>query len=116
MEQASLKNPAFITDDKKLESAKNTILLGIEKYNDEYRVQISKPDFKDGIIEYNNNFIFLTQQPFLDGAYEDAFYCASGIDENGDDYQINWEITNSDSDCDDESDMCDWDNFTITKL
>jgi hypothetical protein len=59
----------------------------------------------------------LTQDAYIDqgGAPAETYYTAIATDEDGNEYRIKWEITLSEEDqaeCDDESNMCDWDAYT----
>lgn len=55
----------------------------------------------------------LTQEAYLCGTHENAFYRANAIGSNGDAYTVEWEIVNHD--CSDFSEACDWDEYTVKK-
>ncbi len=52
--------------------------------------------------------ITLQQEPYLDGTPDEPYFTALAIDENGNQYDIIWDIVNPESD--DDGDRCDWDN------
>lgn len=69
--------------------------------------------------------ITLSQQPYLQGGTRahantvpfpaaDSWYQADGVDADGVEYRIYWEIVNADFG--DESEACNWDEFTVTYL
>ena len=63
----------------------------------------------------------LDQDAYIDqgGLPVETYYTAIAVDEEGNKYQIRWEITLSEEEqqeCDDESNMCDWDKYTATDL
>lgn len=71
-----------------------------------------------GYVEYKGIKLKLNQQPYLDTKvlYEDIYngYFSIATDEENNDYQIFWEITNDE--CEDESCACDWSKFEVRKL
>ena len=65
----------------------------------------------------------ITQNPYVDyvagssTAYVvngETYYFASGFDREGNAVRLIWEITNQETE--DESDACDWDDFTVQPL
>lgn len=65
-------------------------------------------------LTHQDKVLTLTQQPYYDGLSDDIFYRAHAVDEDGNDYDIRWDIVNIDGD--DESDACDWDCFSVRFL
>jgi hypothetical protein len=75
------------------------------------RVEYGTIKTSDGIL------IDLVQLAYLQqgGTPTQTWYEAAGEDRaTGDDYKIYWEITQSDTE--DESEACDWDEFEVNKL
>lgn len=69
----------------------------------------------------NKIIVTLDQDAYIDqgGAPAATYYTAIATDPAGNKYRIIWEITLSEEDqaeCDDESNMCDWDDYTATAL
>jgi hypothetical protein len=70
-----------------------------------------------GTVEHNGKTLTLTQQPYITGNSECSYYEAVAEDEEENTYMVKWEITHENPDeCDDESNMCDWDDYTVTEL
>lgn len=83
-----------------------------------------------GTIEFEGKTYTLTQEPYINGTYdEEPFYLANAIDDEENEYEVEWEINDSTRDAyeeikrqrengetpnyslvQDESDACDWDN------
>lgn len=64
-----------------------------------------------GIVEFNNTAITLVEQaqPAHRHHYDtvEYYYWARGIDQNGDEYIVEWDVINPDAEQQDEA--CDWD-------
>jgi hypothetical protein len=65
--------------------------------------------------------VTLDQDAYIDqgGAPVETYYTATASDEEGNKFIIKWEITLSEeeqAECDDESNMCDWDVYTAIDL
>lgn len=63
--------------------------------------------------------IYLTQDAYLNGCYDDPHYCAHGLDENENEYTVRWELLYTlkeieELEIEDEGQVCDWDIFTVT--
>jgi hypothetical protein len=70
-----------------------------------------------GTVEHNGKTLTITQQPYITGTSEYSYYQAVAEDDEENEYLVSWEITHENpSECDDESNMCDWDDYTITEL
>lgn len=71
-----------------------------------------------GTVEYNGKALELTQQPYLDGTYDNPVYRASATDVDGNLYLViwqaypDWQERLADGD---ESDCADWDDYTVTE-
>jgi hypothetical protein len=64
----------------------------------------------------NGTIIKCNSSAFVDNANPN-YYTAYATDDNGYTYAVRWEITHPDpKNCDDQSLMCDWDNFTVRML
>jgi hypothetical protein len=76
-----------------------------------------------GYVIDNGNEIYLKQQAYLCGTYENPHYTAYGEDSAGNGYKIIWQIKitylplNTPAITpEDEADMCDWDDFEVISL
>lgn len=56
----------------------------------------------------------LIQQPYIKSYYGYNFYCAQAIDKFENNYEICWQVINSN--CEDESDACNWESYIVRKL
>jgi len=71
------------------------------------------------ILNLNDKQIFVGHA-FLDGTHENPHYTAYGVDENyeedGDNvnYKVRWEVKENHKDIENEDEMCDWEEFTVT--
>jgi hypothetical protein len=66
-------------------------------------------------INHNDKTLTLVQQPYISDC--GAFYQAHAKDDDDNTYLVKWAVTNDDPDnCDDESDMCDWDVYTVSEI
>lgn len=70
-------------------------------------------------IKYNGLELRLTQDPYIEdlmlsGMQRKVVYQAHAVDENDDEYIIIWNVI--DLSCEDESEACDWDKFTVKAL
>ena len=72
-----------------------------------------KMDVDFGSVEYEGKTLKL-HQPYIDGPYEYATYRACADDEEGNQYEIIWDIINTD--CENESEACDWEVFRVNAL
>lgn len=71
--------------------------------------------------EYGAVLVTLDQDAYIDqgGSPAETYYTATATDSVGNKYKIRWEITLSEEDqaeCTDESNMCDWDDYTAIDL
>ena len=64
-----------------------------------------------GTLNHKGKTLTLMQDAYLD---TDNFYTAHAIDDDDNDYQIFWEIITHD--CDDQSDACNWNDYSVKKL
>src|SRR5690625_1725417 len=75
---------------------------------------ITSPVFYEilnGEERYIDTEVALTQQAYIDGpADETPFYKASGIDKEGNEYEIEWSVKENWEQIEDEEEMCDWDS------
>ena len=59
----------------------------------------------------NHLNIALTQLPYIDGSTDEVpVYRAHGIDKEGNEYEIQWDVVENWKEIDDEQEMCNWDN------
>lgn len=61
----------------------------------------------------NNLTVKITKDAFVDGLYDDVWYEGRGVDENGNEYKIIWDLKpeyDGNNLPQDESDACDWDS------
>ena len=53
----------------------------------------------------------LTQQAYIDGPADGTpVYKATAVDQEGNEYEVEWEVRENWEEIEDESDMCDWEN------
>ena len=70
-----------------------------------------------GHVIHNGKILTLIQQAFIDGLEGDEHYKAKAMDSDENEYMIRWEITAENwKEVEDESNMCDWDEFTVEVL
>ncbi len=75
-----------------------------------------------GTVEFNGKVLKITQQPYFDGTHHDQYFRANAEDEDGNEYQVIWDVKDEyleldeDDNSFDESDMCDWTKFTVIKI
>ncbi|WP_019156825.1 hypothetical protein [Robertmurraya massiliosenegalensis] len=62
-----------------------------------------------GEVEHEGKVIRLTQNAYLDGTHENPYYSANGIDAEGNEYEITWDVVENWKELEDESECCDWD-------
>ena len=68
-----------------------------------------------GKYEYEGKILYLTQDPYLNElCNQDPAYYAHAVDYEGNEYRLRFEIICPD--CEDESEACDWEKYTVTKL
>jgi hypothetical protein len=70
-------------------------------------------------VNYKGLDLKLMQEPYindqmLSGVQRRCVYEALAIDDNDDEYMVTWNVINLD--CEDESEACNWDKFTVTAL
>src|SRR5690625_367048 len=54
--------------------------------------------------------VALTQQAYIEGnTNERPVYKANGIDSEGNEYEVTWEVVDNWEEIEDEQEMCDWD-------
>lgn len=51
-----------------------------------------------------------TQEPFIDGPANALFYKANGLDQEGNEVLLIWDVVDEWETIEDQSDMCDWEN------
>lgn len=66
-----------------------------------------------GTVKHGNEELVLTQQPYLNGTGENPVYKAAAQDAAGNQYMVTWQVT--DANCEDESEACDWKDYTVTQ-
>jgi len=86
-----------------------------------------------GTVEFEGKKLYLIQQAYADQKYDYIVYRATAIDEDGNDYLVEWNTVEGWEDhkigedgfcivdgcngwCEDESNACDWDEYTVKKL
>jgi len=97
------------------ESSLDNITLSFAEKLNKYYLEVVK---MTQTVKFEGKEITLTQDPYLDGTHEDPCYKAAGVDTEGNDVVVKWEIyehwLNEDGslngELEDESDACDWDN------
>jgi|GEM_PF-3175229 hypothetical protein len=83
-----------------------------------------------GTVRFGNKTLYQTQQAYagtdFSTQYEEvdehgftslinpSVYFASAIDEENNEYEVKWLVTNEEAE--DESDACDWNDYTVRKL
>lgn len=70
-------------------------------------------------LNYNNKQLQLKQQAFIDRDFTNGcdVYKAHAIDNEGNEYEILWQITvDNPANCEDESNMCDWGDYTVRAI
>lgn len=76
-------------------------------YGEEYDTAELEKEYGPTYKTSDGTEVWLTQQAYLDGNLnEEAHYTSYGVDLSGNQYQITWEIINTETD--DDSDACDW--------
>jgi hypothetical protein len=70
-------------------------------------------DMKKKFGSYQTEFgeVALEQDAYI---YGYCYYTACAVDALGNDYCFKWDIINHE--CEDQSEACDWDEFTVKKL
>lgn len=69
-----------------------------------------------GTVNHNGKILYLLQNPYIDQpCNEETAYFASAIGEDLEHYKVRWEII-TDDDQGDESNACNWNKYTVTKL
>jgi len=68
---------------------------------------------QNGIYQLGDTKLYLTQYPYINqgGTPTQVFYQAHAIDDDGNSYMIFWDIINEDTE--DESEACDWEDYTV---
>lgn len=69
-----------------------------------------------GTVEYNGKTLTLTQDAYLDHDRHNLqlpVYRAHAVDEDGNDYRVQWHVVDGWQEMDDESDRCDWDDYQV---
>lgn len=69
-----------------------------------------------GTLEYKGKIITLIQQPYLEEVNNCAFYRATAWDDEGNRYDVMWDVLEGWEDMEDESDCCDWDIFEVKEV
>ena len=67
-------------------------------------------------VDYNGNTLTLIQLPYADSDFTrggKSVYRAKAEDCEGNEYTVTWDTI--DDDCEDESDACNWDDFTVRR-
>lgn len=72
-----------------------------------------KTDYDEYVINEELT-VYLTQDAFPSGTPGNEYYEAHAIDKDDNEYVMRWPVI--DSQCEDASDACDWDDYTIRKL
>ena len=69
-----------------------------------------------GYVLHNNKELYLTQNAYVSdcGKYYKCHAMAMDDNETIFEYEIKWPVINFN--CDDQSDSCDWDNYTVLEL
>lgn len=64
-------------------------------------------------VTHNGMILALVQQPYLDGTHEAPVYRAhaKGADDN--DYIVTWQVKDGWQSTEDESDCCDWSEYSV---
>ena len=71
-----------------------------------------------GTVVFEGKVIILKQDPYLDGTHESPRFYASGVDQDGNDVKVRWDIKGdyldddghiTDSEYVEEADLCEWD-------
>lgn len=74
-------------------------------------IQEALNDFLRTIVYFENHAYTLTQDAYIDGiAGERPHYKAHGVDEEGNEVLVIWNVYDNWADIEDEGDMCDWSN------
>ena len=73
-------------------------------------------DKDNGTVTHDGMTLWLRQQAYLAGPHGDAYYTAHAVDASGDRYVVRWEILEGREECEDASDVCDWDDYTVREL
>ena len=61
------------------------------------------------VIGVKGQYVYLTQDPYLSGEYDELLYEAMGVDTDGTYYQVLWHITPCQMANPDKTRRCDWD-------
>lgn len=87
---------------------------------------------QNGTVEFEGKKLYLIQQAYANQKYDYIVYRATAIDDEGNDYQVEWDTVEGWEDhkvgedgfcavegcngfCEDESNACNWDEYTVTK-
>jgi hypothetical protein len=74
-----------------------------------------RPHCHYGVVRTANGVkVFLTQEAYATNTPERPRYEAQGIDEAGNHYQVTWDCYDNWLEIEDESEVCDWDDYTVT--
>jgi hypothetical protein len=68
------------------------------------------------IVMDDGSLVYLTQQAYLDGTFENPVYRAAAEDAEGNEYNVFWTPVENYMELEDESDCCDWDDFSVDKI
>jgi hypothetical protein len=80
---------------------KSTTLERHKTINQKERVKMT--------VKFEGKVITLTQDAYIDGpADERPIYKAHGVDEEGNEYIVTWDVVDGYEEITDESEMCDW--------
>jgi hypothetical protein len=64
----------------------------------------------------NGKTYLTTQDPYIEGSGDEAYYTAQAFDDNNQEYKLIWEIIDGRKDWEDESERCNWDVFRVIPL
>lgn len=67
----------------------------------------------EGIITFAGKTLYLQQQAYMHDTTDDCYYRAQAIDDDGNEYFVNWEII--DPYADNEEDACDWNVYEVSR-
>ena len=62
-----------------------------------------------GKVTYEGKEYILIQQAYIAGTNEEPYYLATAIDNEGNEYEVEWELNEDAGLVEDESTACDWD-------
>lgn len=101
-------HPNAATDEWYFDS--NEIIEEIIKNVEDEDIEIKENNMTNyGKVTYEGKEYILIQQAYIAGTNEEPYYLATAIDNEGNEYEVEWELNEDAGLVEDESTACDWD-------